>query len=150
MNIRINSNFQFSVTEISYAPNGGLQITLSSDENQTASRYQYTACLGNGRAEEKPSVSLLQYCRDYVSAANVKPQTKSSYHLMCRHLQTYGDVPIDKVTTAYLQDFIQYLQLQDLKPGSVHLYFQKLACVLHDAYKMQVSQNAHFLSSKTQ
>lgn len=34
MNIRINSNFQFSVTEISYAPNGGLQITLSSDENQ--------------------------------------------------------------------------------------------------------------------
>lgn len=150
MNIRIESNFNFSVSSIQYAPNGELQITLTSGENQTASRYQYTACLGTGQAEERPSVSLLQYCRDYVSASNIKPQTKSSYLLMSRHLEAYGDIPIEQITTAYLQDFIQYLQLQDLKPGSVRLYFQKLACVLHDAYKMQVSQNAHFLSSKTQ
>ncbi len=138
MNIRIESNFSFSVSSIQYAPTGELQITLSSDENQTASRYQYTASLGSGQAEEKPSISLLQYCRDYVSAANVKPQTKSSYHLMSRHLEAYGDIPIDQVTTAYLQDFIQYLQLQDLKPGSIRLYFQKLACVLHDAYKNEL------------
>ena len=86
MNIRIESNFSFSVSSIQYAPNGELQITLTSDEKQTDNRYQYTASLGSGKAEEKPSISLLQYCRDYVAAANIKPQTKSSYHLMCRHL----------------------------------------------------------------
>ena len=44
-------------------------------------------------------------------------------------------MPIDKITTAYLQDYIRYLQMQGLKCGTVRLYFQKLACVLHDAYK---------------
>ena len=57
------------------------------------------------------------------------------YRLMCNHLEAYGDITIDKITTAYLQDFIKYLQSQGMKPGSVRLYFQKLACVLHDAYK---------------
>ena len=78
MNIRIESNFNFSVSSIQYAPNGELQITLASDECQTGNRYQYTASLGSGQAEEKPSLSLLQYCREFVAAANVKPQTKSS------------------------------------------------------------------------
>ncbi len=54
---------------------------------------------------------------------------------MCKHLETYGDMAVDKVTTAYLQNFIQYLQSQNLKSGTVRLYFQKLACILHDAYK---------------
>ncbi len=138
MNIRIESNFNFSVSSIQYAPNGELQITLASSECQTDSRYQYTASLGSGRAEEKPSLSLLQYCKDYFAAANIKPQTKSSYHLMCRHLEAYGDLPIDKVTTAYLQEFIPFLHSQGLKPGTVRLYFQKLACVLHDAYKNEL------------
>ena len=93
MNIRIESNFNFSVSSIQYAPNGELQITLASSECQTDSRYQYTASLGSGRAEEKPSLSLLQYCRDFVAAANIKPQTKSSYRLMCNHLEAYGDTP---------------------------------------------------------
>ena len=56
---------------------------------------------------------------------------------MCKHIEIYGDIPIDKITTAYLQDFIQYLQSKGMKPGSVRLYFQKLACVLHDAYKIR-------------
>ncbi len=42
---------------------------------------------------------------------------------------------MDNVTTNYLQGFILHLQSQGMKPGSVRLYFQKLACVLHDAYK---------------
>ena len=78
MNIRIESNFNFSVSSIQYAPNGELQITLASGECQTGNRYQYTANLGTGQAEEKPSLSLLQYCKDYFAAANIKPQTKSS------------------------------------------------------------------------
>jgi hypothetical protein len=86
MNIKIDSNFQFSVLSIQYTPQGELCITLDSDGLSTNAHYQYTASLGNGQAEEKPTTSLLQYCRDFVAAANIKPQTKSSYHLMCRHL----------------------------------------------------------------
>ena len=71
MNIRIESNFNFSVSSIQYAPNGELQITLASGECQTDSRYQYTASLGSGQAEEKPSVSLLQYCRECLNLKKV-------------------------------------------------------------------------------
>ncbi len=69
------------------------------------------------------------------ASANIKDKTKDSYRLMCNHLEAYGDITIDKITTSYLQNFIQYLQSQGLRLGSVRLYFQKLACVLHDAYK---------------
>ena len=93
MNIRIESNFNFSVSSIQYAPNGELQITLASSECQTDRRYQYTASLGNGQAEEKPSVSLLQYAKSYAASANIKPKTKDTYRLMCNHLEAYGDTP---------------------------------------------------------
>ena len=135
MNIKIDSNFQFSVVSIQYAPNGELCISLTSDGFSTKSHYQYSASLGNGQAEESPSISLLQYARDFAATANIKDKTKDTYRLMCNHLEAYGDCTIDKVTTSYLQDFISFLQLQGLKNGSVRLYFQKLACVLHDAYK---------------
>ena len=135
MNIKIESNFQFSVAKIQYSATGELCITLNSDKNPPQGRFLYTASLGTGQAEEKPTISLLQYTRKFAASANIKPNTKDSYRLMCNHLETYGDITIDKVTTAYLQDFIQHLQSQGLKPGSVRLYFQKLACVLHDAYK---------------
>ncbi len=137
MNIRIESNFKFSVSSMHYLPNGELSIVLSKDEELERSRYEYVACLGNGEAEEHPSISLLDYIHDYVETSNTKSKTKESYMLMYNHLEAYGDSTIDKVTTAYLQDFIQYLQSQGLKPGSVRLYFQKLACVLHDAYKIR-------------
>ena len=39
MNIRIESNFNFSVSSIQYAPNGELQITLASSEKQIDNRY---------------------------------------------------------------------------------------------------------------
>ena len=135
MNVRIESDFRFSVASIQYTPQGELCITLASGDSPSATRYQYTANLGNWQAEEKPAVSLLQYARDFAASANIKDKTKDSYRLMCNHLEDYGDCPLDKVTTAYIQEFITHLQCQGLKPGTVRLYFQKLACVLHDAYK---------------
>ena len=135
MNIRIDSNFQFAVVSIKYEPCGGLCITLKSDVFSSEVHYEYTACLGSGQAEEKPVVSLLQYARDYAANSSVKDKTKDTYRLMCNHLERYGDCPVDKVTTAYLQAFISHLQACGMKAGTVRLYFQKLACVLHDAYK---------------
>lgn len=119
MNIKIESNFQFSVAAIQYAPNGQLCISLISDGFQSNAHYQYTACLGNGHAEEKPIVSLLNYAKEFASAANITSKTKDSYRLMCNHLGVYGDCSIDKVSAAYLQGFITYLQSQNLKPGGI-------------------------------
>ena len=53
MNIHVESNFPFSVTSIQYAPDVELCITLSSGYMPPESRYQYTASLGDGHAEEK-------------------------------------------------------------------------------------------------
>ena len=138
MNITIESSFRFSVSSIQYASSGELLITLTSENSHTDVQYRYTACLGDGQAEEKPSVSLLQYAREFAASANIKAKTKDTYRLMCDHLETYGDITIDKVTTAYLQGFIGYLQLQGLKTGTVRLYFQKLACVLHAGFEGNV------------
>ena len=138
MKISINSNFPFAVTSILFSANGDLCITINSGHSPSDKCYQYTASLGNGQAKEKPAVSLVQYARDFAASANIKDETKDTYRLMCNHLETYGDTTIDKVTTAYLQNFIQYLQSRDLQSGTVRLYFQKLACVLHDAYKNEL------------
>ena len=80
MNIRIESDFSFSVSSIQYTPNGEVQIILTSDEKKTDSRYQYTASLGTGQAEEKPSISLLQYAKEYSRIANIKERAKRSYY----------------------------------------------------------------------
>lgn len=121
MNIKIDSNFQFSVASIQYTATGELSICLTSDEFHTDIHYQYSASLGNGQAEERPSVSLLQYAKAYAASANIKPKTKESYMHVCRHLADYGDSTMDKVTTNYLQSFILHLQSQGMKPGSVRL-----------------------------
>ena len=135
MKVTVESNFSFSVSSIQYTPGGELRITLFSDTPSSDNHYQYSAMLGDGQADEKPSVSLLKYSMDYASSAMIKAKTRESYRLMCRHLKTYGDMAIDEVTTSYLEGFIAYLQDCGLKAGSVRLYFQKLACVLHDAYR---------------
>ena len=135
MNIKINTNFRFSVSSMQYLPNGELCITLSSEHGSEEMRYEYLANLGTGEAEERPSVSLLEYAREYVRNSKVKSKTKSSYLLMTKHLWAYGDCALDKVTTGYLQGFVGHLQSCGLKPGTVRLYFQKLACILHNAYK---------------
>lgn len=138
MNINVGSNFRLSVFNIQYSPNGDLCVLLACDEISDEIHYHYAANLGESQAEEKPVVSLSRYARDYASSTNIKPKTRDSYRLMCKHLESYGDCHIDKVTTAYLQGFIEYLQSQGMKPGTVRLYFQKLACVLHDAYKNEL------------
>ena len=97
MNIKIESNCLFSVSAIHYSATGELCITLNSDNTSPEGRYQYTASLGSGQAEEKPTISLLQYAKAFAASANVKYKTKDSYRLMCVHLEKYGDIPIDKV-----------------------------------------------------
>lgn len=135
MNITIKSNFQFTVTSIRYAPNGELSIELSSGNGNAKNRFQYTANLGNGQSEELPSSSLLDYSRNYVVNSTIKKKSKDPYNQMIRFLETYGDCTIDKITTEYLQGFISHLQSSGLAPNTVRLYFQKITCVLNNAYK---------------
>lgn len=138
MNIKINSNFQFSVASIQFAPDGELVISLVSGDTIRDREYQYTASLGSMCAEERKPVSLAQYAMDFAERSNIKPKTKLSYMLMVKHLEKYGDTSLDKVTTSYLQGFISHLRSIGLKNGTVRLDFQKLACVLHDAYKNEL------------
>lgn len=135
MNVKIESNFSFVVASIHYSTNGELQIRLEKENGPTEARYEYEASLGEGKAEERPAVSLLEYARSFSQNSSIKEKTKDSYRLMCNHLEMHGDCTIDNVTTEYLQGFIDHLHQQGLKTGTVRLYFQKLACVLHDAYK---------------
>lgn len=138
MNIKIESNFQFAVSSLQFLPNGEFQISLFSADKSAEKRYEYVVNLGSGAAEEKPSVSLLEYVNLYVKKSNIKNKTISTYQQMCKHLVMYGDAKIDDVTTDYIQGFITYLQACNMKPGTVRLYFQKLACVLHDAHKNEL------------
>lgn len=135
MNIRINSSFKFRIAGINYSNGGEICITLSSDELPQQEQCRYRTVVNSGDVETKKSVSLLEYARAFASDSVVKEKTKDSYRLMCKHLERYGDTSLDKVTTAYLQGFICHLQSSGIKTGTVRLYFQKLACVLHDAYK---------------
>ena len=83
MNIKIDSNFQFSVVSIQYTATGELSICLSSECFSSNAHYQYSASLGNSQAEERPSVSLLQYAKSYAASANIKPKTRESYMHVC-------------------------------------------------------------------
>ena len=78
MNIKIDSNFQFSVVSIQYTATGELSICLSSDDFSSNTHYQYSASLGSGQAEEKPTISLLQYTRKFAASANIKSRTTFS------------------------------------------------------------------------
>ncbi len=141
MNIRIKSNFNFTISSIQYSPNGELTISLEKEGSSEEIRYEYAVSLGDGRAEKMPTYSLLEFAHEFAQNSGIKEKTKDSYRLMCKHLEKYGDCTMNNVTTNYLQGFIAYLQSQGLKPGSVRLYFQKLACVLHDAYKNGLFDN---------
>ena len=84
MNIKIDSDFRFSVVSIQYTATGQLSISLTSDGFSTNAHYQYSASLGSGQAEEKPTISLLQYAKTFASSADIKPKTKDTYRLMCK------------------------------------------------------------------
>ncbi len=96
MDIRIDSNFNFSVNSIQYLPNGKLCLSLTLEEKQPESQYRYEVSLGCGLAEKKPVVSLLQYAKDFAASASIKANTKDSYRLMCNHLEEYGDCTMDR------------------------------------------------------
>ena len=81
MKVTVESNFSFSVSSIQYTPGGELRITLFSDTPSSDTHYQYSAMLGDGQADEKPSVSLLKYSMDYASSAMIKAKTRESYRL---------------------------------------------------------------------
>ena len=138
MKIKIESNFHFSVSSIHYLPNGELQILLCSKNETEENRYEYAVQLGEGEAEKRPTIKLSEYVCEYLLTAAIKDKTRQSYMLMSKHLEVYGDCYLHEITTAYLQEFIHYLQKSGLKAGTVRLYFQKLACVLHDAYKNEL------------
>ncbi len=121
-----------------YLPNGELLIAINSGYEFGGTQYEYTANLGTGEASARPTASLLEYAKEYVRNSSVKKSTKSAYWLMIRHLGYYGDTPLDKIETVYLQGFISYLQSYGMKPGTVRLYFQKLVCVLNEAYKNEL------------
>ena len=135
MNITIKSNFKFTVKSITFAKDGGLSLELTSDAALSDERFEYSVNPGEGVAGKRKATSLLEYARNFYAYSDIKPKTKDSYRLMCKHLQAYGDCAIEEVSTAYLQGFVSYLQGHNLKVGTVRLYFRKIACVLHEAYK---------------
>ena len=49
MNIRIESNFKFSVASIQFTATGEVSICLTSDDFSSDAHYQYSASLGSGR-----------------------------------------------------------------------------------------------------
>ena len=135
MKLTVNSNFPFRISAISYATDGNITISIESDAATHDASYRYEADFGMQHTEERVTTSLVQYASDFAESHPVKEKTRVSYRLMIRHLKDYGDVDMENVTTAYLQDFITHMESQGLQRGTVRLYFQKLACVLHNAYK---------------
>ena len=97
MDIKIEANFHFSVSSIQYMPDGELRIALVQDDPHEGKKYLYHASLGDGTAEERPSISLLEYALEYARKSLSKDKTKDSYRLMCIHLEAYGDCCMDKV-----------------------------------------------------
>lgn len=135
MNIKIKTNFPFSVSSIQYASDGELCITLTTDTASEDRQYEYAASLGRGQAVERPQISLADYTLNFVACHRIKAVSKSPYRLMVKYLMGYGDRTLDAITTDYLQDFIGYMQAKGMAQNSVRLYFQKLTCVLHHASK---------------
>lgn len=135
MKLIIESNTKFIIETLSFKSGGELHVVLRCGDGETACRYRHASDLGAGAAEERPRVSLLDYSRSHALRSDIKPKTRDSYRHMTAKLEEYGDRPLDEVTTEYLQGYISHLQSAGLKPNTVRLYFQKLACVLHDAYK---------------
>lgn len=135
MKLTVNSNFPFQISAINYASDGNITITIESDAATRDASYRYEADFGRRHTEERVTTSLVQYASDFTGSHPVKEKTKASYRLMIRHLKDYGDVDMENISTAYLQGFITHLETHGLQRRTVRLYFQKLACVLHNAYK---------------
>lgn len=136
MKVEVKTNFQFSISSIQWSPDGGLVITISSP-NGSDSCFAYKAELGDS-VEEKPTVSLVEYLCRFSNRMDIKRSTQSSYALTARYVKEYGDCNLDKITTEYLQRFIEYLKSRGFKGSTVTLCFQKVVCVLNDAYSHEL------------
>lgn len=44
------------------------------------------------QADGRFLLGLLQYTRKFAASANIKPNTKDSYRLMCKYMAAYGDI----------------------------------------------------------
>ena len=55
---------------------------------------------------------------------------------------------MDNITTEYLEGFITYLQDKGLAAGTIRLHFQKLSCVLHEAYREELFDERILLRAK--
>ena len=137
MKVTVELNHPFEVRAINFSPNGDVKISLSFD-GQEDKIYEYEVDLGNRTASEKPERDLVEYAQEYMKKSNVTEKTKSSYVLILKHLEKYGSRDLSDITTNYLQGFISYLEHTGMRRGTVRLYFQKLTCVLHNAYKEEL------------
>ena len=53
MNVKIDSNFRFSVASIQYTASGELRITINSEVFPSDAHYRYSASLGNWHITER-------------------------------------------------------------------------------------------------
>lgn len=91
MKLTVNSNFPFRISAVNYASDGNVTLTIESESTTTESQYRYEADFGMQQAEEHVPISLAQYTSDFTQLSNIQHKTKSTYRLMCNHLQQYGD-----------------------------------------------------------
>ena len=89
MKIIVKTNFPFNVQNIGFSSRGELVINLSSETENPKNSYVYEAEFGESCATTRPLVTLLEQVSNYITKANIKEKTKSSYHLMMRDLRFF-------------------------------------------------------------
>lgn len=137
MKISILSNHIFSVNQMSF-DGENLQLFISSERDSNDAKDEQYCCsvdLCIANPTPQPIVTIVGYLKRHLSHVSLKPNTIETYRQVERYLTLYGDTDLNKVTTDYLQGFVSYLESSTLSKGTVYLYFSKLKCVLHDAYK---------------
>lgn len=135
MKVTIKTNFRFTVQGIEYTADREIRLVLASSESGTDALHTYEVELGSGESEAGLPQMLSDYAEAFAEGSPIKEKTKQSYRLMVKHLRRYGDRRLDEVTTEYLQGFIAHLEGLGHRRNTVRLAFQKLACVLHNAYR---------------
>lgn len=80
------------------------------------------------------NIGICEYVLQYLTVCSIKDKTKSTYLHMLKYLKEYGDCSIKDINTSYLQKFLIFLTTKKLKTNTINLYFQKISCVLRNAY----------------
>ena len=134
MKINIESTANFSIQNISFDKDV-LSVSISVEGANADQKYKYSIDFGEGSGVAKSSIRIVDYLKQYVNVSRLKPQTEETYRHVEYYLNKYGNNWIEDITTEYLQGFIAFLEQQGLSKGTVYLYFSKLSCILHHAYK---------------